>query len=112
MRSVGEAVCAIPKVLGGFFLHRGIQPGHCWQDNIGQDGQCTGFSAAAGAASPGHGGSDTAWDGSNLMAITRHKANNGSWSCALVHSNYEINYISLNVTEGNLADIRKLIKLL
>lgn len=78
MRSVGEAVCAIPKVLGGFFLHRGIQPGHCWQDNIGQDGQRTGFSAAAGAASPGHGGSDTAWDGSNLMAITRHKANNRS----------------------------------
>lgn len=80
MRPVGEAVCVTYKGLGCLFVffHRGIQPTHCWQDNIGQDGQHTGFSSAAGAALPGLEGSDTASDGSNLMPITRHKVSDGS----------------------------------
>lgn len=70
MRSIGEAVCVMPKLVFNLAT--------LGKTNTGQDGQHTGFSAASGAASPGLEDSDTASNGSNLRQITMHKMSNGS----------------------------------
>lgn len=55
MKSIGEAVCVMPKLVFNLTILD--------KTNIGQDGQHTGFSAASGAASPGLEDSDTAFNG-------------------------------------------------